>query len=332
MGHEMSREDYERISLFYYETSLNNPCLLPDVGIDESLLKYSGTDSNAVLQAYSNQLVSLVPGYVRSLGSALGSFTPIPNAVGLGALVISMIIEICQKSSTQTNDNTYSMLQRVFGEEKASAVRDTMAEYLKRHTMFIKNEQRLQMELHRLEAQLSGHLTILKNSLLLDGQMRSRGLKIWVNGASFHIQMLIHEARLIGQSGQPVSNKVETIKAAINLYLQDLDNLLNKYKTFKISDTNSNRHQICGCGGFACGCGPISCYLRNREGQCGVNLSDRSEATEGCGNDNVIKAYINHFFTKYQPILGLRSHFLDMKNNLNSAISQHFTFTPPYTT
>ncbi|GLD71176.1 uncharacterized protein AKAME5_002249700 [Lates japonicus] len=71
-----------------------------------------------------------------------------------------------------------------------------MSEYLKRHRMFVTNEQRLREELRRLEGQLSGHLTILKNSLLYDGQMSSRGFKIWVNGASFHVQMLIHEARL----------------------------------------------------------------------------------------------------------------------------------------
>ncbi|CAM4720595.1 unnamed protein product [Leuciscus chuanchicus] len=196
MGQTDSSPNYEGESLGFYNQALWTPCLLPDVGIDESLLKYSGSDSNAVLQAYSNDMVNSVPGYIRGLGSAIGALKSVPNAVGLGALVISLIIEIAIKSSTQTSDDTYSLLQRVFGEEKASSVRDTMTEYLRRHRMHMDNNQRLLVEISKLEHQLSNHLTILRNSLLQDGQMSSRGFKIWVNGAAFYVQMLIHEARL----------------------------------------------------------------------------------------------------------------------------------------
>ncbi|XP_078105599.1 uncharacterized protein LOC144517375 isoform X2 [Sander vitreus] len=202
MGIEYSQEDYDNAALQIYDDVLQHqPCLLPDIGIDESLLKYSGSDSNAALQAYSNEVLSEtladeVPGYIEKVGSAFGSLTSVPNAVGLGALVISMIIEIIIKGDSQSSDHAYSLLRRVFGEEKASSVRDTMSEYLKRHRMFMNNDQRLREEIRRLEHQLSNHLTILRNSLLHDGQMSSRGFKIWVNGAAFHVQMLIHEARL----------------------------------------------------------------------------------------------------------------------------------------
>ncbi|GLD71178.1 uncharacterized protein AKAME5_002249900 [Lates japonicus] len=219
--------------LAWYEASLQSQCVLPDVGIDESLLKYSGLNSNTELQVYSNGLLTSVPGYITRLGSILGAVTSLPNAVGLGALVISMIMEIAIKSTAQTTDHSYSIIRRVFGEEKASSVRDTMSEYLRRHRVFVTNEQRLREELRRLETQLSGHLTILKNSLMLDGQMSSRGFKIWVNGASFHVQMLIHEARLNIQTGQPASRYINQIKAAITVYEQELDDLLKKYKDYK---------------------------------------------------------------------------------------------------
>ncbi|XP_045885482.1 uncharacterized protein LOC123956952 [Micropterus dolomieu] len=237
MGAEYSQEDYDRFALDYYQTALQHPCLLPDIGIDESLLKYSGTDSNAQLVAYSTELVNKVPDYINNLGSSLGALTVIPNAVGIGALVLSMIMEISMLSRTQSTETPYSMLQRVFGEEKASSVRDTISEYLKRHQTFINNNQRLLEELRRLEAQLSNHLTILRNSLLHDGQMSTRGFKIWVNGASFHIQMLIHEARLNVQTGKPASDHQTAINSAISLYLQHLDNLMEKYKTYKSSTT-----------------------------------------------------------------------------------------------
>ncbi len=231
MGAELSQEEYDQFALEMYNFSLQHTCLLPDIGIDESLLAYSGTESNAVLQSFSNEMADSVPGYIEKLGAGFAALSSVPNAVGLGALVISMIIEIAVKSTSPAQPDSYSLLQRVFGEEKASAVRDTMSEYLKRHRTFINSDQRLREELRRLEQQLSNHLTILRNSLLHDGQMSTRGLKIWVNGASFHLQMLIHEARLNVQAGRPSSDYVNAIRAANTLYLQDLSGLLETYKT-----------------------------------------------------------------------------------------------------
>ncbi|KAK7125239.1 hypothetical protein R3I93_020811 [Phoxinus phoxinus] len=223
-----SQEEIERYAICTYIDVLQNQlCLLPDVGIDDSLLKYSGPDSNAVLhQAFSKEMLDMVPRYIASFGSAISALESVPNAVGLGALVISLIIEIAIKASAQTSDDTddtYSLIRRVFGEEKASDVQDTMSEYLKRHQVYMKNNKRLRVELRRLEQQLSNHLTALRNSLKKDGQMSSRGLKIWVNGAAFHVQMLIHAARLDIQAGKPPSDCVKEIKAAINVYLRYLD-------------------------------------------------------------------------------------------------------------
>ncbi|KAE8297756.1 hypothetical protein D5F01_LYC04397 [Larimichthys crocea] len=223
MGNGLSQADYDRSASRYYQTASRHPSILPDVSIDESLLRYSGLDSNAVLQAQSNKLLSYVPQFIEKIGS----MTPIPNAVGLGALVISMIIELCTDAA-QTGSDSFSMIRRVFGEEKASAVRDTMTEYLRRHQTFINNNQRLREEIQRLEQQLSKDLTVLRNSLLHDGQMSTRGFKIWVNGASFHLQMLIHEARLNRQA-----DSVNRIRSTTDLYLQDLNQLLEKYRTLE---------------------------------------------------------------------------------------------------
>nr|XP_043880221.1 uncharacterized protein LOC122768352 [Solea senegalensis] len=211
MGSGNSHVDVSAVSLQWYQASLQHPCLLPDVGVDESLLKFSGINSNTELQAYSSELADKVPDYIEKFVSNFGTFSPIPNAVGLGALMISMILEIVMKSTTtQTNENSYSMLQRVFGEEKASSVRDTMTVCVDRHRTYMNNEQRLAEELRILERTLSGHLATLKNSLLYDGQMSSRGFKIWVNGAYFQVQMLIHETRL---SKKPKKAKAEDVKS-----------------------------------------------------------------------------------------------------------------------
>ncbi|XP_035858112.1 uncharacterized protein LOC116052806 [Sander lucioperca] len=375
MGSDWSQEEYDSSALWIYDDVLQyKPSLLPDIGIDESLLKYSGTDSNAVLQVYSNETLSetLVPEYIEKLGSTLGALESVPNAVGLGALVISFIIEIIIKVNTQTSDYTYSMIRRVFGEEKASSVRDTMSEYLKRHRMFINNDQRLREELRRLEQQLSNHLTILANSLLHDGQMSSRGFKIWVNGAAFHVQMLIFEAQLNIQTGTPASGYVNSIEVAIDSYEQDLDNLLEKHKTYKI---NSNMFTSkCSNNSY-----PKIRFYENRHNKLSgdfphPNLLEKHKTDKINSNSFItetiivnvhdliayipikhyymqnyenghtrqrkvfnrpnpwhdpkaLTTFMNLVYSNYEPIKGLKSYFLKIKNDLNSLIRQRGSFT-----
>lgn len=325
MGIEYSQEEYDRFAVEIYSTATRHPCLLPNIGIDEDLLKYSGPDSSALLQSHSSELLSSTPGYIDKLGSAFGALTVVPNGVGLGALVISMIIDIAIKSIGQASPDSYSLLQRVFGEEKGSAVRDTMSEYLKRHQMFLNNNQELLVELVRLEAALSHQLTTLRNSLLYDGQMNSRNFKIWLNGASFHTNMLIHKARLNVQEGKKVSDYSRTISVTINHYLRDLNNLLKKYKEFKTSTPIFRRTVACGPGV----CGPVECYLRDEEQGC-MKFHDASQ--NYCSGQEMTDTYMNYLFTTYEPISGLKTHFLNMTNNLNQLITQRDSFTVPSAT
>lgn len=323
MGSGWAQEDYERSAFSIYEKALNyQPCLLPDVGIDESLLKYSGSDSNAVLQAFSKEMLNTVPGYINNLGSSLSPMTS--NAVGLGALVISLIIEIIIKGRTQTSENTCSLFRRVFGEEKASSVRDTMSEYLKRHRIYMNNDRQLQGEISRLEKQLSNHLTILRNSLLQDGQMSSRGFKIWVNGAAFHVQMLIHEARLNIQNDKPASDDLNAIEAAIDLYLQYLDHLLDEYKTYKI---NSLMFRLLADWSYPYS--KLYCNMKNEKIQnCESNVQFYG-LPDPCNNPKTRTTFMDTVYSNYEPIKGLKSYFLNIKNNLNSLIHQRGSFTLP---
>ncbi len=319
MGGEISLVDFEGISVQYYNFALQNPCLLPDVGIDQSLLRYSGANSTAELQSFSNELINSVPDFVDKFGSAVAPLTLVPNAVGLGALVISMILEIIVKNTTEASEDSYSMMRRVFAEEKGSSVRDTMTEYVRRHRTFMKNEQRLRLELHRLEMQLSGHLTILRNSLLLDGHLTSRGFKIWVNGAFFHLQMLIHEARLNHQAGQLTPTQVDSINTYVDLYLQDLDQLLEKYKTYLTTVTRvhfsshykSRRRS--------------KCLITNLESNCKIPHQTWNE--DHCEGEALTKAYVNQIVSKYPPITELKSHFRNVKSSVNVLIKQHDTFS-----
>lgn len=69
----------------------------------------------------------------------------------------------------------------------------------------------------RLEGLLSLRLTVLKNSMLKDGQMSCRSLKHCVNGVAFHSLMQVEQARAT---------------AVIDIYQTSLTQQLDNYKTY----------------------------------------------------------------------------------------------------
>ncbi|KAI5616361.1 hypothetical protein C0J50_24068 [Silurus asotus] len=212
---------------------------MPDIGIDNSLMKYSGLNAAAELEASVSQVLSKSPGYIGSLGSSLSALSNVPNAVGLCAMVISILLDIAIGSLAKSGnvDNTLGMMRRVFAEEKASGVRDSMEEYIKRLGMYLHQPTKALEETERLERQLSEQLTRLKNSMLHDNQMSSRSMKHWTNGAAFHLQMLIHAARLkmknTTKRNAQLQIHVVSIISVIHRYQLDLDELLQLYKTYK---------------------------------------------------------------------------------------------------
>lgn len=103
MGNEYSQENYSTFSVGFYESAVQSPCLLPNVGIDESLLKFTGADSNSVLYAYSNELATKHPDYNNTLATNLRSTKNVRNAVGMGAFVLSIIMDLSQFKPWATN-------------------------------------------------------------------------------------------------------------------------------------------------------------------------------------------------------------------------------------
>lgn len=177
-----------------------NSKYFPDVDIDKALLQFSGPRSlEKLIQYYKQREMELI----ENAAAWIKDLTEKPDAAGLGSLVISIVIDRSVAAIEPPEDSTDYLLLRIFAEEKASAVRNQMHEYLKRHLMHIHNKAELKSDIQHVERNLSFALTQLKNSMLPDGQMstwalRMWALRMWVSGASFHIQMLIHLARLDG--------------------------------------------------------------------------------------------------------------------------------------
>lgn len=136
------------------------------------------------------------------------------------SLVISIVIDRSVAAIEPPEDSTDYLLHCIFAE--ASAVRDQMDEYLKRHLMHIRNKAEFKSDIQHVERNLSFALTQLKNSLLLDGQMSLWALRMWVNGASLHVQMLIHLGRLDGAKVAQCDQSSLPTRAILKIWIQGI--------------------------------------------------------------------------------------------------------------
>lgn len=163
-----------------------------------------------------------VPDWVKSLAEKLCGLSSAPALAGLGALAVAILIDVV--SSSPPEESTKGALRSVLAEQKASEVWDLVDECLKRCAMHINSTENLRRDIERLESQLSAALTRLKNSMVRDGHMSSEALKAWVNGAAFHIQMLIHQVRLGG------AGTCDPLERLLHVYRSDLDVLFDKHE------------------------------------------------------------------------------------------------------
>lgn len=91
-----------------------------------SLQRFSGLNSAEELNNYRDQVLyrgEQVASVVRKVGNVLGGISVVPNAVGLGALIISLALDVVAKSLNKETMGTAEMLERVFAQEKAKEVR-----------------------------------------------------------------------------------------------------------------------------------------------------------------------------------------------------------------
>ncbi|KAG7470618.1 hypothetical protein MATL_G00115800 [Megalops atlanticus] len=332
MGNDISSDEKEEKAEQAAAVLYRKVPLLADVGIDRCLLAYSGLDSTAVLQRnYSSRLQGsgrhlrevgrLGAELLGAVGPMLAAETPFPLAVGIGAVVVSTLLG---KILASPGESTVDLLQRIFAEQKENEVRDLMGEYLKRHQMYVFDTRKLQEELQYWERLLSAQLTRLKNAMLRDGHMSSGTLKIWVNGAAFHSQMLIHLARLQPGGSTPA-------RVAICTYQEDLQELLDKYRRYKASSIVLERREAIEVNVS------VSMYPVDHE-IFGYEIHDRELKRKGeididdinipsyVSYSSVVQAYVDRMFSQCEQITGMRQYFRDTLRNLDTLIAQRGEF------
>ncbi|XP_035852561.1 uncharacterized protein LOC118494116 [Sander lucioperca] len=223
MGDAQSRMEREKAELDDFRKQIKDS---PDLRVNKTIVMFTGVSSSDNLrQHYEKRKMEagqFAAGMIKSLLEILGDLTPVPALAGLGSMAISIYIDSFFPSPPE--ESMKDALRSVFAEEKASEVWDQIDECLKRCMMHIHNDYELATDITRIEVQLSAAPTKLKNSMVRDGHMSSQALKAWVNGAAFHIQMLIHLVRLGGtQTCDPVESLLST-------YLRDLRMLFQEHR------------------------------------------------------------------------------------------------------
>ncbi|XP_076609511.1 uncharacterized protein LOC143334564 [Chaetodon auriga] len=223
MGLGMSEEDHrERERELKRDVKKFKNCA--NVMVNRAIVTFCSVSSDS-LQKHLNKRKKRdypVADWMQKLAEKLANLSPSPNIAGLGALAVAVFIDII--SATSSSENMKDALRCVFAEEKASEVWDHIDECLKRCIVYIDDDDEQISEIMRLEPELSKALTKLKNSMTNHGQMSSAALKAWVNGAAFHIHMLIHLLRL---GGSQTCNPVERY---LSIYLNELDTLFRAHK------------------------------------------------------------------------------------------------------
>lgn len=237
MGNQPSREEREQLEkkeLEGFRKSLKDG---QDFRVDQNIEKFTSLSSEDSLrhhyQLRRTEESDDDADWIQNLAEQLSSLTSAPELVGIGALAVAIFIDI--GSSAPPKQSTQEALRCVFAEEKVSNVWDLIDECLKRTMMFINHRDELVKNIQQLERQLSAAITSLKNSMVHDGHMSIPCLKVWVNGAAFHIQMLIHLVRLGGvQTSDPVERLVQMYQRDLLPLFMLLEQMIKSKCTMKL--------------------------------------------------------------------------------------------------
>lgn len=213
MGNWPSKEELEKMDREELERFRRSLKDAPDLRVDQNIQRFTSLSSPDNLRHHYRQrnmeFSDSAADWIKNLAEKLAALTPAPELAGLGALAIAVFIDISTFSPPE--DSTKEALRSVFAEEKVSKVWDLVDECVKRTYTYIDQRGELVSNLKEMEHQLSTAITSLKNSMEKDGHMSSPSLRVWVNAAAFHIQVLIHLVRLGGlQASDPAERLLST--------------------------------------------------------------------------------------------------------------------------
>lgn len=226
MGNGPSKEERAKMEKEELEAFRRRLEEAPDFRVNEDIRRFTSLYSSDHLRQHYQWRTSRTcddPGdWSLDLKSLMKPLGEAPELVGLGALAIAVHIDL--SSLCPPKESTREALRHVFAEEKVTATWDLIDECLKETIIYINHRDELVSSLKHLERQLSTAITRLRNAMVNDGHMSTESLKVWVNAAAFHVQMLIHLVRLGGLPGP------DPVERLLNMYQRDLLTLSRQHQ------------------------------------------------------------------------------------------------------
>lgn len=188
----------------------DNNFFLPDIAIEKTIKQYSVQDG----------------------AGSTGMNWPLPYAGPnpVGAVVLKGLIE---KGSYKTNTKNIKVTDAadkfkvILGEENITKLRVICNSFWNYYGRYADNETNLMHELRILQRRLGEQLEEIKDALLVSC-MTSAGLKIWINGAVYHIDLLYQ----LGKQGHETQKSIQKVR---EIYQENWKELLAEYKRYKKS-------------------------------------------------------------------------------------------------
>ncbi|KAJ1147933.1 hypothetical protein NDU88_000774 [Pleurodeles waltl] len=287
------------------------------ISMEQNFLKFLDIGSAQALGVYNQENLNILGDkastYTSELFKSVGSITPVPYAFGIGALILSMFLDLALSTAKKT-PSAESVLLSVFAQEKVSEVRDLVDAYTKRWKANIMDSKKLIEETRRYEQLLSDQLTRVRNSVLRDDQGNVRSVRVWMHGAAFHVHMNIYQEALTGHQNY-------TILSYIDDYIRDAEDLLEKYKTFR-KDSFSIRVKLVGQSTY----GAVDYIsIKGEDRRIQIHSTKIGGYVEQCKSE-ILDRYLEKMYVRC-PLPSAFSDFLrNTSANLNTLLWQNGSF------
>ncbi|KAJ1147814.1 hypothetical protein NDU88_000669 [Pleurodeles waltl] len=292
--------------------------------LDEKFLKFLDVGSTGALTAYNQEIVSSVPNvpdFTRQLITLLRGLTTVPHAFGIGALFLSMFLDLAL-NSVKRGPNFQSVLQKVFAYEKVSEIHVLMELYSMGWKVNVRDTQRLVAATAYFEMRLHSELLSAHNFMRQDYQLDTRALKLWMHGAILHVHMNIYLAALQGLTGPGATGPISSL---IDEYIRDSEVILDMYQPFL-------RHQISlallrGCKSVSnvTSCSEFIYGIWSREHPHFINGAHGSPTFRHCSS-SILDTFVRKMRANCPAPRTFINYLNKVQSNLNTLVQDKGTF------
>lgn len=172
--------------------------IMPDVALDRTLAGYLSLNSGTALTSHYEAIQERLSKdqlafFNQNLTSTFGGNKVTLGRTGVVALALSLFLDIVANDIMGLP--TPDPMQRFLGVTHSS-IGNIIGDYLRKVPEVVNNSDGMADITDLCDLELKFELIDLFERMTLHGQLNSRNLKLWLNGAAIHLHVRIHGIRL----------------------------------------------------------------------------------------------------------------------------------------